>query len=136
MQTNKFVSKPANRVSQSALRILKWIADGPSPNVHELRQRLQLEKIEISLIQETKLISKDPTPAFPGFSAIRQNCPSSHSGGELLTLVKEGVLYQRIARRLQATPGEAVLHDTTVVSAVGYDPLPIGGAHSRPGHSP
>ncbi len=75
LQTNRLVSKPANRVSQSALRILQWNADGLSTKVHELRQRHPLEKIDICLIQETKLNSKDPTPAFPGFSAIRQDRP-------------------------------------------------------------
>ncbi len=55
--TGGFVSEPAYRVSQSALRILQWNADGLSPKVQELRQRLQVGKIDICLIQETKLIS-------------------------------------------------------------------------------
>ncbi len=80
LQTSRFVSEPANRVSHSALRILKWNADGLSTKVHELRQRLQLEKIDLCLIKETKLTSKDPTPAFPGFSAVRQGRPASHRG--------------------------------------------------------
>ncbi len=36
LQTNRFVSDPANRVSQSALRIPQWNADGHSPKGHEL----------------------------------------------------------------------------------------------------
>ncbi len=47
----------ASQLSQPS----QWNADGLSPKVHELRQRLQLE---------TKLISKTPTPVFPGFSAM------------------------------------------------------------------
>ncbi len=93
MQTNRFASEPANRVSQSALRILQWNADGRSTKVNELRQRLQLEKIDICLIQETKLTSKDPTPAFPGFSAIHQDRPAAHRVGGLLILVREGIVY-------------------------------------------
>ncbi len=76
------------RASQPALCILQSNADALSPKVHELRQWLLLEKIDICLIQETKLIPKDSTPAFPDFSAIRQGCPSSHRGGGLVTLVK------------------------------------------------
>ncbi len=72
LQTNRFVSEAANRVNQLALQ---WNADGLPTKVHELRQRLQLEKIAICLIQETKLTSKDSTPAFSGFSAIRQDRP-------------------------------------------------------------
>ncbi len=97
MQTNRFVSEPANRVNQSALRILQWIADGLSTKVHELKQRLQLEKIDFCLIQETKLTCKDPTPALVGFSAIRQDRLASYRGGGLLTLVTEGIVNQRIA---------------------------------------
>ncbi len=101
MQTNRFVSESANRVSQSALCILQWNADALSAKVHELRQGLLLEKIDICLIQETKLIPKDLTRAFPGFSTIRQDRPSSHRGGGLLTLVKKGVFYQRIVKDFQ-----------------------------------
>ncbi len=75
--------------------------NGLSTKVHELRQRLQLEKIDICLIQETKLTSKDPTLAFPSFSAIRHDHPASYPGGGLLALVKEGIVYQRIAEVYQ-----------------------------------
>ncbi len=101
LKTNRFVSASANRVSQSALCILQWNADRLSPKVSELRHQLQLEMIDSCLIQETKLIPKDPTTVFPGFSAIRQDRPSSHRGGGLLTLVKEGIVYQRIAEDYQ-----------------------------------
>ncbi len=101
LQNNRFVSEPANRVSQSTLRILQWNVDGLSTKVHELRQRHQLEKVNICLTQETKLTPKGQTPDFPGFSAIRQDRPASHRGGGLLTLVKEGIVYQRIAEVYQ-----------------------------------
>ncbi len=78
-----------SRPTESALRTNQLNADGLSPKVHELRQRLQLEKIDICLIQETKLAPKDPTPAFPVFSTIHQDRPSSGRGGGLLTQVKE-----------------------------------------------
>ncbi len=54
-------------------------------------------EIKMCLIQEEKNICKDPTPAFPGFFAIRQDRPSPHRGSGLLTLVKEVKAYQRIA---------------------------------------
>ncbi len=87
--------------TESALHILKWNAGGLSPKVHELRQQLQLKKIDICLIQETKLISKDPTSVFPGFSTTRHDRLSSHRGGGLLILVNEGIVYQRIAEDYQ-----------------------------------
>ncbi len=53
-------------------------------------------KIDICLIQKTKLIRR-----WPYLSVIRQDRSSSHRGGGLLTLVKEGIVYQRIAKEYQ-----------------------------------
>ncbi len=83
---SRFVSQPAIRISQSAVRILQWNANGLSTKVHELRQRVLMAKIYIYLIKETKLVPKDPTPAFPSFPTIR-----------LLALVKGDLVHQRIA---------------------------------------
>ncbi len=49
------------------------------------------------LIQETKFAEKDASPSFPGFNLIRLDRPSTHRGGGLLTLVKEGIVFQRAA---------------------------------------
>ncbi len=67
LQTNRFVSEPANRVSQSALRILQWNADGLSTKVHELRQRLLSDPGNVAHLQRPDtglpgLLSHTPRP--------------------------------------------------------------------------
>ncbi len=80
LKTSRFVSEPTNCISQPALHILQRNADGVSANAHKLRQRLQFEKIDSYLIQETKL---------------------AHKGEGFLIWDKEGLVYQRIAEDYQ-----------------------------------
>ena len=48
------------------LTILQWNADNILSKVQELREYLVEKKIDIFLIQESKLIKKDKTPKFKG----------------------------------------------------------------------
>ncbi len=89
------ISEPPCRTSKPTLRILQWNADGLSTKVQELRDGLAAESIDVCLLQETKLTEKDASPPFPGYNSIRVDGPSVHQGGGLLTLVKEGIVFQR-----------------------------------------
>ncbi len=46
---------------ESALRILQWNTDGLSPKVHELRQRLQLEKNRYLPYPKNEVVHPDTT---------------------------------------------------------------------------
>ncbi len=59
--------------------------------------RLAAESIDVCLIQGTKVDEKDASPPFPGYNSTRLDRPSTHRGGGLLTLVKEGMVFQRAA---------------------------------------
>ncbi len=63
--------------------------------MQELRDRLAAESIDVCLIQETKLDEKDASPSFPGYNSTDR--PSTHRGGGLLILDKEGIVFQRTA---------------------------------------
>ncbi len=71
-----------------------WNADGLSTKVQERRDRLAAETIDVCLIQDTKLAKKDISPPLPGYNSIRFGRPSTHQGVGLLTLVKEGIVFQ------------------------------------------
>ena len=61
----------------------------------ELGHYLDVNKIDVAVVQETKLRSSDRTPSFPGFSVVRQDrAGSSARGGGLLTLVRHDVPYR------------------------------------------
>jgi exonuclease III len=53
--------------------------------------------LDVLLLQETKLISVNPTPTFPGYSAIRHDRPpGGGQGGGLLTYVKADIPFRQI----------------------------------------
>ncbi len=61
--------------------------------MQELRDRLAAESINVCLIQGTKLAEKDASLPFPGYNSIRVDRTSTHRGGGLPTLVKEGIAF-------------------------------------------
>jgi ribonuclease HI len=73
--------------------VLQWNANGIGGKVGELMDRLERRKIDVVLIQETKLRSKDTAPRFPGYAAVRQDRADGRAGGGLLTLIKEDLDY-------------------------------------------
>ncbi len=72
------------------LRIIQSNADGLSAKMQELRDRLEVESIEVRLIQETKLVEKDASSPFPGYNSIRVAPPHQ------LTLIKESIVFLRV----------------------------------------
>jgi hypothetical protein len=54
--------------------------------------------LDVLLLQETKLISANPTPTLPGYSAIRRDRPPNPGGqgGGLLTYVKADIPFCQI----------------------------------------
>ena len=82
------------------LKILQWNADSLLSKVEELRDYLEEEKIDVFMIQETKLIMTDPTPKFKGYTLVRQDrvqrvgCERNRGGG-LITGIKEGIAFRQ-----------------------------------------
>ena len=63
----------------------------------DLQSFVDSNKIDVVLVQETKLMEGKTTPKLNGFSAIRADRPSStHPGGGLLTYVKHDIAYHKI----------------------------------------
>ncbi|XP_029655350.1 uncharacterized protein LOC115229065 [Octopus sinensis] len=66
--------------------------DGIRGKTAELASFLEENRIDICLLQETKLSKRIPTPLFAGYDALRCDRESEHGGG-LLTLIKRGIKY-------------------------------------------
>ena len=86
--------------SRGHLRILQWNADGIATRVQELDSFLREHRVDICLLQESKLLAKDRTPSFEGYTVVRQDRPSAGAegaarGGGLLTLIRRDVPFRR-----------------------------------------
>ena len=87
-------SEPRRKPIKRPLRILQWNADGLNPKMTEFRCFLQEYKIDIALVQETKLLEKFKLPAVPGYKPYSGDRPGAeHAGRGLLTYIKEDVPY-------------------------------------------
>ena len=80
-----------------SLKIFQWNADGIIAKAKELELRLAAGGYDLAFIQETKLTARDPTPKIPGYAALRCDRKSRERGGGLLCLIKEGIIFARIA---------------------------------------
>ncbi len=81
---------------RGCLRVLQWNADGVKLKAGELVESLIAHRVDIGLIQESKLMPGDRTPSFPGFAVVRRDRGAGVRGGGLLTLVREDIPFRRI----------------------------------------
>jgi hypothetical protein len=77
------------------LHILQININGISNKIDELRALINLEKIDIVTVQETKLRPKTKTPTVNNFTAIRTD-RAHKDGGGLLTYVKNDITFTDI----------------------------------------
>jgi ribonuclease HI len=102
---------------RSHLRILQWNCNGARTKKAELEQLLLHHKVDVCLLQETKLGPGDDSPKFHGYAVVRRDRPCEAGtrrvkGGGLMTLVKEDVPFTRLPQ-LAGEPGN-ILEDLSV----------------------
>lgn len=91
-------SEPKSKVSYRPLRILQWNAEGINTKVYELREFLEEYKIDVAVIQETKLLSKNKknSPDIKGYQLYRgDRIGAENAGGGLMTVIKEGISFRK-----------------------------------------
>jgi ribonuclease HI len=83
------------------IRILQWNCDSLAPKVEELEKLLSEKRIDVAVLQETKLRAEDGDIVVADYNMVRrdrQRCfLKGHSrGGGLAFLVKKGVAYRTL----------------------------------------
>ena len=82
-----------------SLRILQWNADGLNPKIAELRDFVGSHKIDVAMIQETKLTTNKATPDLNGYTAIRADrAEAEFPGGGLIIYVKHNIAFRKIGQ--------------------------------------
>ena len=66
--SNRGCGKPRN-----TLRILQWNADGVSTKVSELESFLASHRVDVCILQESKLLAGDRTPSLADFTVLRRD---------------------------------------------------------------
>ena len=87
--------------SKTALNILQWNCDALQSVVEELKIFLRDRKIDIFVLQETKLILTDKTPKIHGYTMIRQDRPQlkgneKNRGGGVITGIKDDTPFRKV----------------------------------------
>jgi len=129
----------AEFLMRGCLRVMQWNADGIRGKGEELGHYINEHRVDVCLVQESKLGQRDRTPRFPGFTTIRQDRPHSGVGGArgggLLTLVREDIPYRRCSSVRDA--GDSALESLSVVVPVGGgEKLTIVNVYCPPSRRP
>ena len=71
--------------------------DGINTKIAELNHFVNEHKIDVVIIQETKLTENKPTPKLYGYACVRSDRPGSEfPGGGLITYIKHNVAYRKV----------------------------------------
>ena len=89
-------AEDVTRKSCESLKILQWNADGLRPKINELELRLKKERIDVVLIQETKLTPQRRTPKLCGYSSIRLDRKNQDGGGGVLAYISCSLVFERL----------------------------------------
>ena len=77
------------------LRIVQWNAEGVNTKMGELREFIKEYKIDVVLIQESKLTEKKSSPVLKDFSVVRGDRKgAAHHGGGLLTYISKELTFK------------------------------------------
>ncbi len=94
--SNPEASANKTKYYQNSLRILQWNANGIATKANELGLRLKADRIDVALVQETKMKHHHRTPRLEGYSPIRCDRPNQDGGGGLLCYIKDSIIFERV----------------------------------------
>ena len=88
-------------LDKEQVRVLQWNADSFATKKDEFKQVIQKNKIDIFLVQETKMTAQDKVPVIPGYTILSKprNQPRGKEkvrGGGVMTGIRNTVPYREI----------------------------------------
>ena len=94
------ISNPPSNIAETRsdllnrgnLKILQWNTNGLKTKMVELEDKSRFLDLDIIMIQETKLCSKDKVPSIKGYATVRKDRGEGRGGG-LITFIKDDIPY-------------------------------------------
>ena len=108
------------RIITTERHIVQFNCNGLKSSLPQLTRFLQLNKTKVALIQETKLLSRDPDPVIPNYALIRRDRPCNRGGGGLALYVHHSVKFQNLDTSFNSDPNfelqgiKAKLNNSTI----------------------
>ena len=83
------------------IRVLQWNADSILSKKEEFKLFLKKAKVDIFLVQETKMIQKDKLPVFPGYTLLSKprkqpRGKENNRGGGLITGIRNTIPFREV----------------------------------------
>jgi len=119
------------------LLILQWNADAITAKIQHLRDYIMEKKVDVFLIQETKLVKKDKTPTFPGYTVLRKDRrqlrgKENNRGGGLLVGVREQIPFREATLDLRGEEDEITESITIEIPRNGAQKLRLTNVYIPP----
>ena len=132
-------SQPASATSQQASSgqpsqfFLQLNINGVKNSLAELNCFLQVNRIRIACIQETRLSEKSKDPSFPDYTILRKDRPVGNGGG-IAILVHHSVCYTPIDTST-ITQGDNTMEILGISASVNKSPMNIFNVYLPPASS-
>ena len=87
----------AGTESRRGLRLLQWNCDWLGTKFEELRELMQEDKVDVAIVQETKMLPSDREPHLDGYKLARRDRRGAvrERGGDLAFVVRRGIGFLR-----------------------------------------
>ena len=91
----------SGKTSKTALRVLQWNADSIMSKKDEFKTVINDNKVDVFLIQETKMTAMDKIPSIPGYTVLSKPRKQARGneknrGGGLITGIRNTIPYREV----------------------------------------
>ena len=112
------------QLNNSVVKLLQWNADSFLSKKEEFKMTIKTHKVDIFLIQETKMTTKDKVPTIPGFTIISKprkqtKGNENNRGGGLILGIKNSIPFREVEDMTFRDTEDCITESQTVEIPLG-----------------